>query len=105
MKKVIESMTGVKECRVMVTLKSGYEYYYASNQQLSENDNGLDTRKEYLLASFGSTEQPVLIEERMPKVDGVAVICAGIDASSEYRIINVLSALFNIPSNRICVTK
>ena len=104
-KRIIGNMTGVDDCYVMITLKSGYEYYYASNQQLTESDNGVDTRKEYILASFGSTEQPVLIEERMPVVDGVAVICPGIDASAEYRIISVLSSLFNIQSNRICVTK
>lgn len=104
-KRIIGSMTGVDNCYVMITLKSGYEYYYASNQQLSETENGVDSRKEYLLADFGSVEQPVLIEERMPEVAGVAVVCPGIDASAEYRIINVLSALFNIQSNRICVTK
>ena len=104
-KNVIGEITGVKGCTVMITLKSGYEYYYASNQQISESGNGSDSRKEYLLADHGSYEQPVLIEERMPKVDGVAVVCPGIDASAEYRVIGVLSALFDIPSNRISVTK
>lgn len=103
--RIISEMSGIGGCSVMITLKSGYEYYYASNQQMSESENGKDSRKEYLLADAGSTEQPVLIEERMPKVDGVAVVCPGIDASAEYRIINVISALFDIPSNRISVTR
>lgn len=103
--KVVKSVSGVKSCTVMVTLKSGYEYYYASDQQITSNENGSDSRKEYVLANYAGNEQPVLIEERMPKVSGVAVVCPGITATVEYKIIQMLSALFDLPTNRISVTR
>lgn len=103
--KIVMSVSGVKSCAVMVTLKSGYEYYYASDQQITSGDNGVDSRKEFVLANYGGNEQPVLIEERMPKVSGVAVVCPGISVTAEYKIIQMLSALFDLPTNRISVTR
>ena len=44
-----------------------------------------------------------LISERMPTVEGVAVVCKGASAATEQKIISLLSALFNIKSNKISV--
>jgi stage III sporulation protein AG len=101
----VESVSGVKDCEVMVTLKSGFEYYFATDQQITQGSSTTDSRKEYVLANYGGNEQPVLIEERMPKVSGVAVVCPGISATAEYKIIQMLSALFDLPANRISVTR
>ena len=96
---LIKSVTG-KKCGVVITFERGYEYLFASNQQLSQNGTASDSRREYVFA--GSS--PVLIEERMPKVCGVAVVCRGISAAEEYKIIKLVSALFDLPTNRISVT-
>lgn len=103
--KLLESIPEVKNCAVMVTLKSGFEYYYAADQQLTNGGGNTDSRKEFVLAGYGGNEQPVLIEERTPKVSGVAVVCPGVSASAEYKIIQMLSALFALPTNRISVTR
>ena len=102
---IVKSVSGVNGCTVMVTLKSGYEFYYASDQQMTGDGSSSDSRKEYVLANYGGNEQPVLIEERMPEVSGVAVVCPGISATAEYKIIQMLSALFDLPTNRISVTR
>lgn len=96
---LIKSATG-KKCGVIITFERGYEYLFASNQQLSQNETASDSRREYVFA--GSS--PVLIEERMPKVCGVAVVCRSISAADEYKIIKLVSALFDLPTNRISVT-
>ncbi len=103
--KLVRDVPGVDSCTVLITLQSGYEYYYATDQQVTGGDNGSDSRKEYVLANYGGNEQPVLIEERMPKVSGVAVVCPGVSATAEYKIIQMLSALFDLPTNRISVTR
>ena len=87
-----------KPCGVMITLERGYEYLFASNQQVTENASGSDSRREYVFAG-GST--PVLIEERMPRVCGVAIVCRGITATEEYKLIKLVSSLFDLPTNRI----
>lgn len=102
--RIVREVSGVKKCEVMITLKSGYEYYYASNQQTNQTANGNDSKKEYVLAERGNGEYPVIIEERMPVISGVAVVCQNINASSEFKIIQIISALFDIPTNRISVT-
>lgn len=102
---IINNVSGVDGCTVMVTLKTGYEYYYAADQQLTGTESDSDSRKEYVLANYDGNEQPVLIQERMPAVSGVAVVCPGINATSEYKIIQILSALFDLPTNRISVTR
>jgi stage III sporulation protein AG len=102
---IVNSVSGVDGCTVMITLKTGYEYYYATDQQLTGTESDSDSHKEYVLANYDGNEQPVLIQERMPAVSGVAVVCPGINATSEYKIIQMLSALFNLPTNRISVTR
>ena len=39
----------------------------------------------------------------MPAVEGVAVVCEGASAVTEQKIISIVSALFNIKSNKISV--
>ncbi|MBP5755014.1 MAG: hypothetical protein J6W93_04135 [Clostridia bacterium] len=101
---VAELVEGVtrKSCSVVITFERGYEYIYAANQQsVQDTGGGSDLRREYVLAG-GSA--PVLVEERMPKVCGVAIVCRGITAAEEYKIIKLVSALFDLPTNRIGVT-
>ncbi|MDL2287091.1 hypothetical protein LJB90_00810 [Eubacteriales bacterium OttesenSCG-928-G02] len=102
---LIESISGVKKCKIMITLEAGYEYYFASDQRIIENEGGKDVQKEYVLTNIDGNQQPLLIEERMPKVMGVAVVCSGINAETEYKIIQMLTALFDVSSHRINVTK
>ena len=76
---VCSSVKGVGKCRVTLTFESGEERIYK-----------------------GST----LIELKPPKVMGVTVVCKGAD-SDEVRaeIVGMMSALFDIGTNRIAVLK
>ncbi len=101
---VAELAKGVtkKNCSVVITFERGYEYVFAANQQSVRNSaEGSDVRREYVLAGGDS---PVLVEERMPKVCGVAIVCRGITAAEEFKLIKLVSALFDLPTNRIGVT-
>ena len=73
------SVRGVGKCKVMVTFERGEENTYK-----------------------GST----LIESKPPRVMGVSVVCRGADSDSVRReLTDMLSALFDIGSNRISVLK
>ena len=73
------SVNGVGRCRVTVTFERGEERVYK-----------------------GST----LIESKPPKVMGVTVVCKGADSDLvRAELVSMMSALFDIGSNRIAVLK
>ena len=100
---IICEMSGVKRCTVMISVKGGYKSYYASNQRVTQNGETRDTQKEYV--TVGGGDSALLTEQRMPEVLGVAVVCPGISAETEYRVMSLVSALFDVPTNRISISK
>lgn len=101
--KIICEMSGVKRCTVMISVKGGYTSYYASNQRVTQNGETRDSQKEYV--TVGGGESALLTEQRMPEVLGVAVVCPDISAETEYRVMSLVSALFDVPANRISISK
>lgn len=97
---LIGMLDGVKECRVFITLSEGYEYAYASDQRVRGSGDAREVEKTYVLAAESN---PVLLRETPPVVAGVAVVCRGASYETQYRIIELMCALFNIGSNRISV--
>lgn len=95
---LIESINGVSNVKVMVTLDSGNEYIYAQNN--SEN------KREYVIINEADkSETLTLVKEINPKLRGVAVVCqGGNNPVIQSQIINLLSTVFNLPSNRVYVT-
>jgi len=101
--KLIETLPEVDECAVFITLDSGYQYVYATDQHVREDGEAKETDKTIVLADGEKGESPLLIQETMPKIAGVAVVCGGASYETQYRIIELMCALFNIESNRISV--
>lgn len=100
---LISGLNGVDECSVFITLERGYRYIYATDQHVREESGSKETDKTIVLAGNGNSEEAVLIEETMPSVSGVAVVCRGASYETQYRIIDLMCALFDISSNRISV--
>ena len=76
---VCSSVRGVGKCRVTVTFERGEERIYKGSS---------------------------LIESRPPKVMGVTVVCKGADSDTvRAEIVGMMSALFDIGTNRIAVLK
>ncbi len=100
---LIKSLPEVKDCSVFITLECGYQYVYATDQKVKEREDGKETEKIIVLAENGNGENPILIKETMPKIAGVAVVCGNANYETQYRIVELISALFNIDSHRISV--
>lgn len=104
--KLICTLEGVSDCRVLITLESGYEYLYASDQTLDRTYDNSGTvlssssSKEYVLDGDGA---PIIITESLPTVSGIAVVAKNISPETQYRIIRLLQAVYGINSNRISV--
>lgn len=100
---LINELSEVDSCRVFITLESGYRYIYATDQHVREGENTKETDKTIVLAGNGNGESPILIEETMPKIAGVAVVCPKASYETQYRIVELMCALFDIESHRISV--
>lgn len=82
---VLESIDGVGECSVAVTLENGGEAVYTS-------------------VSYSSS--PVLIKTNQPKIRGVAVVIDGADdVSVQNQVMLTIKSLTNVSSSRISVSK
>ncbi len=103
---LICDIEGIKSCRVIITLESGFEYTYAadkySSQKYSSDGNTEQTEAKTEIFASGDGNA-VLVKEKMPRVAGVAVVCKNADANARLKIISLLSALFDIGSDRISV--
>lgn len=106
---LIKELDGVKSCRVVITLKQGYRYVYASDQKVSENfsedgkPSSKSIEKKTVLSENDKNKFPVKAQENMPSVSGVAIVCRDASYETQYKIISLMSALFEIPSNKISV--
>lgn len=102
----ISSIDGVGECKVMITLENSSENVYATDNEIKNSENTINQKDEYVIYDSQNGETPVLIKEYFPRVQGVTVICTGGDNTAvKEKIIQSVTALFNISANRVSVSK
>jgi len=103
---LLSSIDGVGECRVMITLRNTSENVYAKNIDSSKSENSKSQTDEYVIYDSENGDSPILLKENFPDIEGVAIVCSGGDnVVVREKVIKCVSALFNISSNRISVTK
>ncbi|MBQ9747322.1 MAG: hypothetical protein IJV98_00920 [Clostridia bacterium] len=98
---IAEEITGSGRVRVIVSVASGSEFQYITNEESREGH----TSKEYVtVRSDGGADQPVLLREIYPEIVGVSVACRGGDSPEiQEKLIRVISTTFGLGSNRICI--
>lgn len=102
----ISSIDGVGKCEVMITLENTKESVYATDNENKSDTGSVSVKDEYVLADTNGNEEPILIKEYLPKVQGVSIVCSGGDnAKVKESIINTVTSLFNISANRVSVSK
>ena len=91
-----ESVSGVGEVRVAITLEGGFREIYATE--------GTDGK--YVIVGSGSSATPLLISRDPPALVGIGIVCRGGSSPSvQHELVSLLSAAFDLPSNRIYVTE
>ncbi len=91
---ICESVAGVSQADVMVTLGSGCRVIYAT-----------DEKGEVETTGTGSAQQPVYRTVQPPTVEGVGVVCkGGNDPRVQQTLTDLISTALGITSNRVCVT-
>jgi len=118
LKDIISQLLGDKKVAVMITLKSGIQYIYADETRtdagLSEDKSGSDLLKTeqsdtneqtyIIVKDSDGNEQPLLIAEVMPQVNGVVVICSGGDDKNVQQTVqNAVVTVLDISESKVCV--
>ncbi len=102
LKELLSQIKGAGKISVMVTLDSGNENIYAKEEKHGEKN----TESRYVIVDDAGDEVGLLLRVTEPEVRGVAVVCEGA-ASAQVRqeIINTVSAVLNISTNRISIAQ
>ena len=96
---VCVQVKGAGKVSVALTLDGSYRAIYAQN-----SSDGSSVKREYLLVGSGSSEGALLLGYSPPEILGVGIVCTG-GANDAVRaeIISLVSALLDVPTNRIYV--
>lgn len=111
----ISQINGVGNASVLVTLETGVQYVYATEQKSSDDSSFSDGRSEstktssessLIIIDGGSGETPVLLKRIEPTILGVVVVCDGADNSQvRESVTEAVKTLCGVGSNRVSVTK
>ena len=98
--RICSCVRGAGTVRVAVTLKGGYRAVYATDSQ----NSGGGYKNSTVLVGSGSSEGAVLICYENPEIGGIGIVCRGAsDPSVRDAIISLVSAAFDVKSNKIFV--
>ncbi|MGN0438809.1 MAG: stage III sporulation protein AG [Lachnospiraceae bacterium] len=118
LEKTIQTMEGVGEVEVMITLKNNGKKIYEKNLNYESNIENLqeDGKKEeknviknnpetVIVETSGDTS-PIVVSENYPEIEGVLIVCqGGNDADVEIHIKEAVEALFCVDAHKIVVCK
>ncbi len=111
---IVKSISGAKDVSVMITLDTGVTYNYADETKFNKSDRqssdttdvSTDSENKYIiLTDADGNEKPLVINEQLPQVRGVAVIYSG--GGKEYvkeQIEQALVATLGVTTKRIYIT-
>lgn len=107
---IVESIEGAGETKVMITLSETTEYVYATNgkdtRKSDENSDDSTNENDYVIIDDNNNDAGLLIKTIEPKVRGVAVVCeGGNDSAVQRQIYSAVSAVLNISTSRISISK
>lgn len=105
LKRILEKIDGVGKADVMVTVVGTEEYIY-EEEKIKTGENDSSEEKQYVIIGSNGDKQALLKKIVSPEISGVVIICEGGDSNIiKERVYNTISAVLNISSQKIYVTK
>ncbi len=99
LKNVITSVKGVGDAKVMVTLEKGFEYIFATEEEIKTSSNGTTITTVTIVMVDG---QPVVQEEIYPVVSGIVVVADGAeDVGVRMNILSIIQTIINVDNAKI----
>lgn len=110
LKKIVESIDGAGTAEVMIVFSSSKESVFAKDTdedvENGETGDSKKTKNKYIIVENDGDENGLLTKAVYPAVNGVAIVCDGAgDSVIKQRIIETVSALFDINSKNISVVR
>ncbi len=104
LEKQISSLSSVESCDIMLTVSQIKENEFLENSKESANETQYSREKEYLIVSENGNDTVIIKSKSLPKISGVMVIYKGkSDVETTNQIIQAVSTVLGIQSNRVCV--
>lgn len=95
-KTLCRSVEGITDVTAIVTLENGFQAEYATEYK--------DGTESYVILGNGSSAQALLLSHDTPNIAGIGIVCHGAEEiTARCELINLISAAFHVPSNRIYV--
>lgn len=110
LKTLIESIDGAGEAQVMIVFDSSKEQVFAKDVdedvEKGEKDAMQKSKSKHIIIENDEGENGLMTKSVYPKVCGVAIVCDGAgDSVIKQRIVETVSALFDINSTNISVVR
>ena len=100
LEKSLRSLEGVTDATVMITLESGFEYVYATDEETKTTSSGTLTTSSLVLVSG----QPVVEKEIYPIIKGVVVVAsAAKDIQVKLNILSLIQTILEVPNEKITI--
>ena len=97
-KALCATVSGVGDPTVIVTLSGGFSSEYATEWE--------DGNESYVILGSGSAQSALFLSRSAPRIAGIGVVCqGGANAGVKKELTALLSAAFDLPSNRIYITQ
>ena len=102
---MVESIDGISDTKVMITFSCGMEKIVKEDTDSSTNNDGSGTnRKTTVILNKDDGDNPYVIKEIYPRIQGVAITASGDELKyKKQEIINMISALFDVPVHKITI--
>lgn len=105
--KLISQVKGAGKVSVMLTYESNEEHVFAKDtESKTQGQEESQMSQKHIIVDSSSGETGLIIKTVYPEIRGVAVVCTGgDDPQVKSEISALLSALFDIGSNRISIAR
>lgn len=117
--KMVSSIEGAGQAKVMVTLENGAQQVYAKQDKIKSNssiqgagddrdvEDSLEKENEYIIIrSNDNSENGLIVKIIQPNIRGVAIVCEGAGSTVvKQSIINTVTAVLGISSTKVNIEK
>lgn len=105
--KILTSIEGVGKVEVMLTVASGAQTLYQTDANLTSSKDENTSRHETVIITDSNRNEMGLVVQIIPeKYQGAIVVCQGAGSPSvQLAVINAVSNVTGLSSDRICVLK
>lgn len=98
---ILSNVKGAGKVKVLVTLGSGFEYVYATEEVVKQSANGTTTTTKEIVLVDG---QPVVVKEIFPTIQGVLVSASGAsDATVKLNLVTAIQTVVDVPNSDITI--